>query len=84
MLRECLAESRRADCMLVIGTSATVYPAAGFPLEVAERGGEVIEVNPLPSDLSPVASLSLRGPAGSVTSRLQHHLAEAPRERAHG
>ena len=31
--------------MIVAGTSATVYPAAGFALEVQQRGGILIEVN---------------------------------------
>ena len=56
--------------MLVVGTSATVFPAAEFPLEVLRRGGSVIEVNPHESDLTPLASLSLRGPGGAVLLRL--------------
>jgi len=70
VLRRCHAVVERADCMLVVGTSATVYPAAEFPLEVLRRGGSVIEVNPEPSELSDLALLSLRGPAGAVLARL--------------
>ena len=39
VLRRCHQVVERADCMLVVGTSATVYPAAEFPLEVLRRGG---------------------------------------------
>ena len=46
VLRGCYASVERSDCMLVAGTSATVYPAAEFPFEVLRRGGSVIEVNP--------------------------------------
>ena len=70
VLRRCHAVVERADCMLVVGTSATVYPAAEFPLEVLRRGGRVIEVNPDPSELSDLAELSLRGPGGAVLARL--------------
>lgn len=70
VLRRCHQVVERADCMLVIGTSATVYPAAEFPLEVLRRGGSLIEVNPEPSELSDLASLSLRGPGGAVLTRL--------------
>jgi NAD-dependent deacetylase len=70
VLRRCHQVVERADCMLVIGTSATVYPAAEFPLEVLRRGGCLIEVNPEPSELSELASLSLRGPGGPVLTRL--------------
>ena len=70
VLRGCFDAVERADCMLVVGTSATVFPAAEFPLEVLRRGGSVIEVNPHESDLTPLASLSLRGPGGAVLERL--------------
>ena len=52
VLADCTEEADRADCMLVAGTSATVYPAAGFPIAIAERGGDLIEVNPYPSELT--------------------------------
>ena len=70
VLRRCQQVVERADCMLVIGTSATVYPAAEFPLEVLRRGGSLIEVNPEPSELSDLAGHSLRGPGGAVLTRL--------------
>ncbi len=70
VLRRCHRVVERADCMLVVGTSATVYPAAEFPLEVLRSGGSVIEVNPEPSELSDLAVHSLRGPGGAVLTRL--------------
>lgn len=84
VLRACYEAVERADCMLLIGTSGTVYPAAEFPFEVLRRGGTVIEVNPYESDLTPLVSLSLRGPAGAVMQRLlERALAAAPARRAH-
>jgi NAD-dependent deacetylase len=77
VLRRCHEVVERADCMLVVGTSATVYPAAEFPLEVLRRGGHLIEVNPEPSELSELAALSLRGPGGPVLSRLVERVAQA-------
>jgi NAD-dependent deacetylase len=77
VLRRCHQVVEQADCMLVVGTSATVYPAAEFPLEVLRRGGSLIEVNPEPSELSELALLSLRGPAGAVLSRLVERVSEA-------
>jgi NAD-dependent deacetylase len=56
--------------MLVAGTSATVFPAAEFPLEVLRRGGAVIEINPYESELTPMATLSLRGEGAAVLTRL--------------
>jgi NAD-dependent deacetylase len=70
VLARCFEESERADCVLVAGTSATVHPAAQLPVTVHERGGDVIEVNPNETDLSPLARHSLRAPAGEVLPRL--------------
>jgi len=70
VLRRCFDEVGRCDVMIVAGTSATVFPAADFPLEVLRSGGTVIEVNPLPSELSALATLVLQGPSGEVLPRL--------------
>jgi NAD-dependent deacetylase len=70
VLTACGEEADHADCMLVAGTSATVYPAAGFPIAIAERGGDLIEVNPYPSDLSPLCRVTLTGTAGEVLPAL--------------
>jgi NAD-dependent deacetylase len=70
VLRGCYEAVSDADCMLVAGTSATVFPAADFPLEVLRRKGAVIEVNPDPTELTPLATHSLRGPGGAVLERL--------------
>jgi len=66
VLEACSGEADRADCMLVAGTSATVYPAAGLPIAIAERGGDLIEVNPYPSDLSPLCRITLAGTTAAV------------------
>jgi len=70
VLEGCFEEASRADCMLVAGTSATVYPAAQFPFEVRERGGDLIEVNLYPSELTAVSRYTLQGPAGEVLPQL--------------
>jgi NAD-dependent deacetylase len=77
VLRGCIAAVERADCILVVGTSATVYPAAEFPLDVLRRGGRAIEVNPYPSEFTPYATISLQGPAGAVLTRLVEHARES-------
>lgn len=75
VLRGCYREVEAADCMIVAGTSATVYPAAEFPREILRGGGTVIEVNPEPTELTPLASHFLKGPGGAVLERLLHHVA---------
>jgi len=70
VLQRCQEESSRADCMLVAGTSATVYPAAGFPQEVRRKGGSLVEVNLYESSLTPMCRVSLRGETGEVLPRI--------------
>ena len=52
-----------ADVCLVVGTSGVVHPAAGLAGLTASAGGVVIEVNPAPSALTSLATISLRGGA---------------------
>jgi len=74
VLRICQRESMRADCMITVGTSAYVYPAAGFPLEVKRRGGKLIEVNLYESELTPLCDVSLRGKATELMTQLVNAL----------
>jgi len=45
-------EAQSCDLMLVIGTSAVVYPAAAMPRLAKEAGARVIEINPEHTDLT--------------------------------
>lgn len=77
VLRACFAEVEACDCMLVAGTSAMVYPAAEFPIEVLRRGHPIIEVNPEATELTSLSTHTLRGPGGAILERLLHHVATA-------
>ena len=50
-LREALDESQKADLMLVLGTSLTVYPAASMPVYTLRSGGRIVIVNNMPTPL---------------------------------
>ena len=53
--------------MLVIGTSAVVYPAASIPIMAKERGAKVIEINMEPTPLtSQVSEYLICGAAGKI------------------
>lgn len=69
-LERCYSQTDLCDCMIVVGTSATVYPAAAFPLAVRDKGGSLIEVNLYESELTPLATLSLRGPSAELLGQL--------------
>ena len=74
VLKVCQEETNKSDCMLLVGTSAFVYPAAGFPQEVKRRGGALIEVDPYETGLTPFCDVSLRGKAGEMLPRLVHYI----------
>lgn len=63
-----------SDVVLVVGTSAVVYPAAGLPELALARSKPVIEVNPEPTPLSDVATVSLRETAASALPGLLQRL----------
>ncbi len=63
--------SAGCEAMLVIGTSATVEPAAYMPVIAKRSGAVIIEINPEPTPLTgQVTDLALMGKAGQVMSRL--------------
>ena len=73
---EALADSddaaRRTDCMILIGTSGVVYPAASVPVLAKRCGAVIIEVNPEPSDYTDrLTDLFLPLKAGTALSRLE-------------
>lgn len=66
VLARCQEEAFQSDCMLALGTSAVVYPAASFPLLVKQREGCLIEVNPLETALSDLCDIIIRAPTGEA------------------
>jgi NAD-dependent deacetylase len=50
-------ETRRADLMLVLGTSLSVYPAARLPELCLETGGSIVLANAMPTHLDDKASM---------------------------
>ncbi len=62
------------DCLLVVGTSAVVYPAAGLILLACRAGAAVIEVNLEPTDAGSLGAIGLYGPSGVLLPQLVQHL----------
>jgi NAD-dependent deacetylase len=69
-LQAAMVAASRAEVMLVVGTSAVVYPAAQLPLMALEHGAYLIEVNPEPTPLSALAHERWAEPAGEALPRL--------------
>ena len=64
------AAVRDADILLVVGTSAVVYPAAALITFPGRPDRVVIEVNIAPTDASGVVDIGLYGPAGVILPQL--------------
>jgi NAD-dependent deacetylase len=56
--------ARRTDCMLVVGSTGAVYPAALVPRRAKEHGATLIEINPEPSEFT--ADADVRIPLGAA------------------
>jgi len=66
IVSEASQAAAESDLMLVVGTSAIVYPAAALPVIVKNSGGMVIEINMEETDVSRYADASYFGPAGKI------------------
>lgn len=60
----------RSEVLLVVGTSALVYPAASLPLVTKQAGGFVIEVNKEKTPLSALVDVTLIGLASQLLPAL--------------
>jgi NAD-dependent deacetylase len=65
------------DMLLVVGTSAVVYPAAALPQVALRAGAVVVEVNPNWTDFSDLATHCLRGPGAVVLPALLQAVRQA-------
>lgn len=54
------------DVMLIVGTSAVVYPAAGLAHLAHAKKSTIIEINPTQTDASHLATINLFGKSGEV------------------
>src|SRR4030043_861784 len=60
-------ESKSCGAVLVIGTSAVVYPAASIPMTAKERGAIIIEINMEPTPLTNgISDYLILGSAGEI------------------
>ncbi|TAL33011.1 MAG: NAD-dependent deacylase [Spirochaetes bacterium] len=70
-LRDSETQSRAADVVLVIGTSAVVYPASSIPFSAKQRGAKVIEINLESTGLTnSITDVFIQGMAGTTLPAL--------------
>lgn len=76
VLEEARAATDRADCVLVIGTSASVRPAGGLPRIARANGARLIEVNPNGTRITSLCDAAICGTAASMLPLLADAVAE--------
>lgn len=65
---------KRCQCLLVVGTSAIVYPAAGLIDKAHAWDAKVIEVNLAATPATATVDVALRGPSGELLPELVRRL----------
>jgi NAD-dependent deacetylase len=70
VIEQAVQTFRGCDLFISIGTSAVVYPAAGFPKIAKQYGATCIEINPEPTELSCLYDLAIRQAAGTALPAL--------------
>ena len=69
-MEETWRAARECEVMLVVGTSGIVYPAAQLPQLALQHGATIIEINPEPTPLTPIAGVALQAPSGEALPAL--------------
>jgi NAD-dependent deacetylase len=74
---QAVVAAMECDVLLVVGTSAVVYPAASLiPLARGkDRPAAVIEFNLTPTEASTLADIGVYGPSGQTLPRVMERLA---------
>ena len=74
VMASAIAALDRARVVLVVGTSAVVYPVAELPEIARRKGARIVEINIEDKPLTAAADAVLRGPAGEVLPALERAL----------
>lgn len=83
-MREARRQTSLADCMVAIGTSATVRPASGLLWIAKANGALIIEINPNETKLTPIVDLAVRGKASLAVPMLNDAVSRLMRSRQVG
>ena len=68
------AAADRTDCMLVVGSTGEVYPAAHVPRRAKQHGATLIEINPEPSEFTADADVRVALSASEAFDLLEKEL----------
>jgi NAD-dependent deacetylase len=74
VLDRATAAAEEADVVMVVGTSAVVYPVAALPQMARRRNAKLVEVNVAPTPLSSEVDAVLRGTASAMLLAVEREL----------
>ncbi|MBM4117060.1 NAD-dependent protein deacylase [bacterium] len=80
LFSQAAARLSACDCLVAIGTSALVHPAAELPMLAFRSAALTIEINPEETPLSRFYDHCLRGPASAMLAALWAEAGEVTRE----
>ncbi len=66
--------ANETDLMLVVGSTGEVYPAAGVPRKAKLHGARIVEINPRPSEFTPLADLFIGMKAAEAFTLIEEEL----------
>ncbi len=69
-----MEELKKADLLLIIGSSLLVHPVNSFPMKVIENGGELIIINLQRTPYDSLASLVVREKSGVFMKEVLHQV----------
>lgn len=65
-MQQAQQETLACDLFIVLGSSLTVYPAAGFPAMAYENGSKLVIVNQQPTEMDSIADLVINAGIGDT------------------
>jgi NAD-dependent deacetylase len=68
------SQAAKCDTFITIGTSAVVYPAAGFVEQAGKHGAFTVEINPEPTPATTMVDLALQGGAETILPEIDKQI----------
>ena len=75
-VQRCLDYVSKCECIVLVGTSGTVYPVASFPRMMQSNGGVLVEINPQETEYSASCDVVLRGSATNLLPSIVNRFLE--------
>ena len=69
-MEESIREARRADVVIILGTSGVVYPAASVPIEARRSNAKIIEINPTENAFRGITEVYVRQSSGTALPQI--------------